>query len=141
MASEDLIDLPRRIALVHEWYSSRSLGGAEKVVQAIDALLLEIGCNAELAALVDDESHRTESWLFDRSIQTSFIQNLPWGANHVQSYLPLLPLAIEQLDLSDYPLIISSSHLVAKGVLSSPDQLHVSYVHTPARYAVLRRRG
>ena len=55
--------------------------------------------------------------------------------SHVQQYLPLLPLAIEQLDVGDYPLVISSSHLVAKGVLTSPEQLHVSYVHTPVRYA------
>jgi len=53
----------------------------------------------------------------------------------VQQYLPLLPLAIEQLDLSGHPLVLSSSHLVAKGVLTAPDQLHVSYVHTPVRYA------
>ncbi|MCP9786374.1 glycosyltransferase, partial [Cyanobium sp. N5-Cardenillas] len=59
----------------------------------------------------------------------------PWGVSHVQQYLPLLPLAIEQLDLSGHPLVISSNHLVAKGVITGPDQLHVSYVHTPARYA------
>lgn len=55
--------------------------------------------------------------------------------SHVQQYLPLLPLAIEQLDLSGHPLVLSSNHLVAKGVLTSPDQLHLSYVHTPVRYA------
>ncbi len=55
--------------------------------------------------------------------------------SHVQQYLPLLPLAIEQLDLSGFPLVISSNHLVAKGVITGPDQLHVSYVHTPVRYA------
>lgn len=55
--------------------------------------------------------------------------------SHVQHYLPLLPLAIEQLDLAGYPLVLSSNHLVAKGVLTDPDQLHISYVHTPVRYA------
>ena len=59
---------------------------------------------------------------------------MPWGRSHVQQYPPLLPLAIEQLDLG-HPLVLSSSHLVAKGVLTSPEQLHVSYVHTPVRYA------
>jgi glycosyltransferase involved in cell wall biosynthesis len=84
---------------------------------------------------VDGESRRAGSWLQGRHIRTSFIQRLPAGVSHVQQYLPLLPLAIEQLDLADYPLVVSSSHLVAKGVLTSPDQCHVSYVHTPVRYA------
>jgi glycosyltransferase involved in cell wall biosynthesis len=60
---------------------------------------------------------------------------LPFGKTHVQQYLPLLPIAIEQLNLEGFPLVVSSSHLVAKGVLTSPEQLHVSYVHTPVRYA------
>ncbi len=120
---------------MHEWFSPRSVGGAEQVVQAIDRLLLRKGCNPEFAALVDGESTRPGSWLYSRKIKTSLVQSLPWGVDHVQSYLPLLPFAIEQIDLSDYSLVISSSHLVAKGVLTSPDQLHVSYIHTPVRYA------
>ena len=84
---------------------------------------------------MDGESQRPGSWLEGRPVTTSFIQRLPWGVSHVQQYLPLLPLAIEQLDLSGHPLVLSSNHLVAKGVLTSPDQLHVSYVHTPVRYA------
>jgi glycosyltransferase involved in cell wall biosynthesis len=122
--------LPVRTALVHEWFSPRSVGGAELVVHQIDALL-----QPQLFALVDGESARPGSWLEGRSIRTSFIQNLPFGRSHVQQYLPLLPLAIEQLDLEGFPLVLSSSHLVAKGVLTSPEQLHVSYIHTPVRYA------
>ena len=121
---------PFPTALVHEWFSPRSVGGAELVVQQIDQLL-----QPQLFSLVDGESSRPNSWLAGRQIETSFIQKLPWGRSHVQQYLPLLPLAIEQLDLSGYPLVLSSSHLVAKGVLTSPEQLHVSYVHTPVRYA------
>ncbi len=127
--------LPSRIALVHEWFTPRSVGGSEQVVQEIDRLLATGRPPADLFALVDGESRRRGSWLEGRSIGTSFIQRLPWGVSHVQQYLPLLPLAIEQLDLSDYPLVLSSNHLVAKGVLTGPDQLHVSYVHTPVRYA------
>ena len=123
--------LPGPAALVHEWFTPRSVGGAELVVQQLDALLER----PQLAALVDGESARPDSWLAGRSIHTSFVQRLPWGVSHVQQYLPLLPLAIEQLDLAAYPLVISSSHLVAKGVLTSPDQCHLSYVHTPVRYA------
>ncbi len=135
MAGKAPEDLPKRIALVHEWFTPRAVGGAEQVVQSIDALLISLGCQPDLAALVDGESLRPGSWLEGRAIQTSPIQHLPWGVSHVQQYLPLLPLAIEQLDVGDYPLVISSSHLVAKGVLTSPEQLHVSYVHTPVRYA------
>ena len=119
------------VALVHEWFTPRAVGGSELVVQQLDHLLQQ----PQLHALVDGESGRAGSWLAGRPIRTSFIQHLPWGTSHVQQYLPLLPLAIEQLDLGDYPLVLSSSHLVAKGVLTSPDQCHISYVHTPVRYA------
>ena len=128
-------DLPQRLALVHDWFTTRSSGGAELVVEAIDRQLTALGRQPQLAALVDGESRRPGSWLAGRSVLTSPIQKLPWGTSHVQQYLPLLPLAIEQIDLSGADLVISSSHLVAKGVLTSPDQLHVSYVHTPVRYA------
>jgi glycosyltransferase involved in cell wall biosynthesis len=127
--------LPGPIALVHEWFTPRSVGGAEQVVRELDGLLAERGRPPRLHALVDGESRRRGSWLEGRPITTSFIQRLPWGPSHVQQYLPLLPLAIEQLDLGGYPLVLSSSHLVAKGVLTGPDQFHLSYVHTPVRYA------
>ena len=126
---------PQRIALVHEWFSPRSVGGAEKVVQEVDSLLRNLGSEPQLAALIDSESCRKGSWLQGRSVLTSPIQNLPWGRSHVQQYLPLLPFAIEQIDLGAAELVISSSHLVAKGVLTGPEQLHISYVHTPVRYA------
>lgn len=126
---------PQRIALVHEWFSPRSVGGAEDVVEAIDSLLQCCGCEPQLAALIDAESSRPGSWLHGRSVLTSPIQHLPWGRSHVQQYLALLPFAVEQIDLGAAELVISSSHLVAKGVLTSPEQLHISYVHTPVRYA------
>ena len=135
MGHFESLKLPSKIGLVHEWFTPGSVGGAENVVKAIDELLCSKGVKTELAALVDGESKRKESWLYGRSIQSSFIQKLPLGINHVQKYLPLLPFAIEQLEFADCPLVISSNHLVAKGVLLSPDQLHISYVHTPVRYA------
>ena len=75
--------------------------------------------------------------IFDkgRKINTSFIQLLPFGKTNVQNYLPFLPFAIEQFDLSEYDFVISSSHAFAKGVITSPDQIHISYIHTPIRYA------
>ena len=135
MSVNSPLDLPSDIALVHEWFNPRSSGGAENVVQAIDDLLTEKKSQPDLFSLVNEENLLKSSWLFNRQVRTSFIQQLPFGVAHVQKYLPLLPFAIEQLDLEGYPLIISSSHLVAKGILTSPDQLHISYVHTPVRYA------
>ncbi|MFM7086581.1 MAG: glycosyltransferase [Cyanobium sp.] len=130
-----MAELPDAIALVHEWFTPRSVGGSELVVRQIDALLHRVAAPPHLYALVDGESRCRGSWLEGRRIGTSFIQRLPAGSRHVQQYLPLLPLAIEQLDLAAHPLVLSSSHLVAKGVLTAPEQLHVSYVHTPVRYA------
>jgi len=135
LSANSSLDLPNNIALVHEWFTPRSAGGAENVVRVIDDLLNEISSQPDLFSLVNGENILKNSWLFKRKVKTSFIQKLPFGISHVQQYLPLLPFAIEQIDLEGYPLVISSSHLVAKGVLTSPDQLHISYVHTPVRYA------
>jgi len=74
-------------------------------------------------------------FLGGRKPKTTFIQKLPGARKHYRNYLPLMPLAIEQLDMSAYDVVISSSHAVAKGVLTGPDQLHISYVYTPIRYA------
>ncbi len=118
-----------KIALVHEWLTPEATGGSELVVREILSHV-----RADLFALVDFESSNPESYLYGRSIGTSFIQQLPRSRAGVQKYLPLLPLAIEQLDLGDYDLILSSSHAVAKGVLTRPQQLHICYCHTPMRY-------
>ncbi|MEB3338725.1 MAG: glycosyltransferase [Leptolyngbyaceae bacterium] len=117
-------------ALVHEWLTPKATGGSELVVEEI---LKHI--DAKLYALIDFESTNPKSYLFNRSIGTTFLQHLPFARNGVQKYLPLLPLAIEQLDLREYDIILSSSHAVAKGVLTAPQQLHICYCHTPMRYA------
>jgi len=91
--------------------------------------------SADIFSVVDFLSDADRLKITDRPIKTSFIQKLPRAAKSYRSYLPLMPLAIEQLDLSPYDVIISSSHAVAKGVLTGPDQLHVSYIHSPIRYA------
>jgi glycosyltransferase involved in cell wall biosynthesis len=119
-----------KYALVHEWLTPKATGGSELVVREI---LQHI--EADLYALIDFESVNPQSYLFGRSIGTTFLQNFPLAVNGVQKYLPLLPLAIEQLDLREYDVILSSSHAVAKGILSSPHQLHICYCHTPMRYA------
>jgi len=116
-------------ALVHEWLTPDATGGSELVVQEILNFV-----DADLFSLIDFESSNPDSYLFQRPIETSFLQYFPFSRSKIQSYLPLFPLAIEQFDLRDYKTIISSSHAVAKGVLSSPDQLHICYCHTPMRY-------
>ena len=117
-------------ALVHEWLTPKATGGSELVVQEI---LKHI--DTDLYALIDFESTNPQSYLFGRKIGTTFLQHLPFARNGVQKYLPLLPLAIEQLDLREYDVILSSSHAVAKGILTTPQQLHICYCHTPMRYA------
>jgi glycosyltransferase involved in cell wall biosynthesis len=118
-----------RIALVHEWFVDWA--GSEKVVEQILACFP----NADLFALVDFLPADRRAALQGKTVTTSFLQHAPLIRRAFEKYLPLMPLAIEQLDLSSYDLIISSSHAVAKGVITSPDQLHVSYVHSPMRYA------
>ncbi|MCY7277480.1 MAG: glycosyltransferase, partial [Phormidesmis sp. CAN_BIN44] len=117
-------------ALVHEWLTPKATGGSELVVQEI---LKHI--DADLYALIDFESVNPNSYLYQRSIGTTFLQHFPFVRSGVQKYLPFLPLAIEQLDLRNYDVILSSSHAVAKGVLTAPHQLHVCYCHAPMRYA------
>ncbi len=117
-------------AIIHEWLTPEATGGSELVVQEFLKFI-----DADLYALIDFESKNPKSYLYGRSIGTSFLQNFPLARKGIQKYLPLLPLAIEQFDLRDYQVIISSSHAVAKGILTSPEQLHLCYCHTPMRYA------
>ncbi|RMN12663.1 glycosyltransferase family 4 protein [Pseudomonas syringae group genomosp. 3] len=119
-----------RIAIVHDWLVSYS--GAERVL----ASLIKIWPEADLFSVIDFFNDQDRAQLHGKVARTTFIQKLPGAKKHYPRYLPLMPLAIEQLDLSGYDLIISSSsHAVAKGVLSGPDQLHISYIHSPIRYA------
>jgi glycosyltransferase involved in cell wall biosynthesis len=129
MKNTGLIDSSLRVAVVHDWLVAS--GGAEKVL----ARILECCPQSELFTVVDFLPPAERGFLTGRKIHTSFIQRLPLARRHYRHYLPLMPLAVESFDLSAYDLIISSSFSVAKGVLSGPDQPHVSYVHSPMRYA------
>lgn len=122
--------MPLKYALVHEWLTPKATGGSELVVREI---LNHI--DADLYALIDFESTNPESYLFKRQIGTTFLQYFPNARSGVQKYLPMLPLAIEQLDLRAYDVILSSSHIVAKGVLTGSWQLHICYCHSPMRFA------
>jgi glycosyltransferase involved in cell wall biosynthesis len=118
-----------KIAVVHEWFTAWA--GSENVVEQILACFPE----ADLFALVDFLPERDRLRIGGKRVNTSFIQHLPLARTRYRGYLPLMPLAVEQFDLSGYDLVISNSHAVAKGVLTGPNQLHVSYVHSPMRYA------
>src|SRR5262249_18582101 len=118
-----------RIAIVHDWLSE--FGGAERVLSEI----LRLYPTADLFVVVDHMSRTERGFLQGRPVHTTFVQRLPFSRRFYRSYLPPMPLAIEQIDLSAYELVISSSYAVAKGVITGPDQLHISYVHSPMRYA------
>lgn len=118
-----------RIAIIHEWFVNYA--GSERVVEQI----LNLFPHADLFAVVDFLDRNQRGFIQHKKVTTTFIQKLPFAKTKFRQYLPLMPIAIEQLDLSAYDLIISSAHAVAKGVLTSPHQLHISYVHSPIRYA------
>jgi glycosyltransferase involved in cell wall biosynthesis len=119
-----------KVAIVHYWWLSNR--GGEAVVAAIAELYPE----ADLFVHVGDESliRSTLGERFRGRIIKSFISRLPGANRHYQKYLPLMPLALEQLDLSEYDLVISSESGPAKGVVTRPDALHVCYCHSPMRY-------
>jgi glycosyltransferase involved in cell wall biosynthesis len=118
-----------KIAIIHDWLVTYA--GAEKVLEQ----LLKVYPDAELFSLVDFIDEDQREFILNKQVTTSLIQKLPFAKKKYRSYLPFMPLAIEQLDVSNYDIVISSSHAVAKGVITGPDQLHISYVHSPIRYA------
>ncbi len=124
-----------KIALVHDWLSKDYKGGAEKVLKEIGEALSKKDLNYDLYTLVNHLDKDNFKELNQQKIFTSIIQNLPFSKKYFHNYLPLFPFAIEQFNLDQYNLVISSSHCVAKGVITSPDQLHISYIHSPMRYA------
>lgn len=118
-----------KVAIIHDWLVVN--GGAEKVLEEILVLYPQ----AEIFTLVDFLPKQDRKWLGSRKVHTSFIHRLPFAKSKYRNYFPLFPIAIEQFDMSGFELIISSSYAVAKGVTTGPDQSHISYCHSPARYA------
>jgi len=117
-----------RVAVVHDWFNC--IAGSEKVVKEI----MHCFPDADVFSLVDHLStEERESLGIRKPIETSFINRLPFQ-KRFRNYLPLMPMAIEQFDLRPYDIVISSSHAFGKGVLTSAEQLHLTYVHTPIRY-------
>ncbi len=133
---EPVVPIPRprprkrelRVALVHDWLTG--MRGGEKVLEVIASLFP----HAPIYTLFHFPGSVSQA-LESHPIRTSFLQRVPGLRGRYRSYLPLFPVAIEELDLTGYDLVISSSHCVAKGVIPSPDALHLCYCHTPMRYA------
>lgn len=116
-----------KTAIIHEWLVTQA--GAESVLQSIYHLY-----PGTIHTLFHDPDALVGTQWEHVEVTTSMLQHLPFGRKKYRAYLPLFPMAIEQFDLRDYNLIISSSYAVAKGVLNSSDQLHICYCHTPMRY-------
>jgi glycosyltransferase involved in cell wall biosynthesis len=129
------------VALVHDWLPVYA--GAERVLEQMIQLLPE----AEVYSLIDFVAEDQRDFLNGKEVNTSFIQRLPFAESSYRYYLPLAPFAIEQFNLFDHDIVLSSSYAVAKGALTRSDQLHLSYVHSPIRYAwdlqfqYLKQRG
>lgn len=117
----------KKTALVHYWLTG--MRGGEKVVESICGLFPDI----DIYTLVYDSKKISES-IKKHKIFTSFIQKFPFSKKKYQNYLPFMPAAIEQFDLSDYDIVISSESGIAKGVLTKPETCHFCYCHTPMRY-------
>ncbi|HZK81729.1 MAG TPA: glycosyltransferase, partial [Humisphaera sp.] len=118
-----------RVAIVHDFLYCYA--GAEKVLEQIIVLFP----GADLFSLVDFLPSAGRGFILDKPVTASFIQKMPLARRRHRAYLPLMPFAVEQLDVSSYDLVISSSYLAAKGVMTGPDQLHICYCHTPPRFA------
>lgn len=117
-----------KTALVHDWLVG--IGGGEKALQAVATLY-----PGKIYTLVKQPRRLKTTFFENQEIETSFLQKIPFSPSLYRYLLPLFPLAIEQFDLSEYDLVLSSSHAVAKGVLTHPRQLHICYCYTPMRYA------
>jgi glycosyltransferase involved in cell wall biosynthesis len=119
-----------KVAIVHYWWLTQR--GGEAVVSALSRMYPE----ADLFVHVCDEALVRQALGpgFRGRISQSFIGRLPGAKTHYQKYLPLMPLACEQLDLSAYDLVLSSESGPAKGVITRPDAVHVCYCHSPMRY-------
>lgn len=116
-----------KVAIVHYWLVG--MRGGEKVVENI----CEVFPDADIFTHVVKPDNLSER-IAAQNIHTTFISKMPGARRHYQKYLPLMPMALEQLDLSDYDLIISSESGPAKGIVPGPNSVHICYCHSPMRY-------
>jgi glycosyltransferase involved in cell wall biosynthesis len=119
------------LAIVHDGLATAGGGGgAERVLSVLHRMFPEAPVYTTVY-----HPERMPKEMRDWDIRTSFIQKLPQGPEKYQRYFPLFPMAIEQLDLRDFDVVISCNHAVAKGVITSANAFHLSYCYSPLRYA------
>lgn len=124
---ENTVTIPRRVAFVHYWLIN--MRGGERVLETLGEMFPEADIYTHVVA-----PERLSAKLNRHSIRTTFIGRLPWAKRWYQRYLPLMPLALEQLDLSAYDLVICSEAGPAKGVILRPGAIQIVYCHSPMRY-------
>ena len=116
-----------KVAIIHYWLVT--MRGGERVLERICRLYPQ----ADIFTHVYDPTAMSPL-LRSKNVKTTFIQKLPYATKLYQKYLPLMPMALEEIDLSDYDLVISAEAGPAKGVIARPDATHVCYCHSPMRY-------
>ncbi len=119
----------KKVAIVHDWLCVD--GGAEVVLNR----LLLMFPKADIYTTVDILSDDKREFLRGHKIYTTVLQKYKFIAKRYSYFMHLMPYLIEQFDLSKYDMVISSSHFVAKGVITHPEQLHFAYIYSPVRYA------
>ena len=117
-----------RVALIHDYLNQ--YGGAERVLECFT----EIFPSAPIFTLIHNPK-KIGNAFSDKEIHTSFLQKIPLAKPYHRIFPPLMPMAVEKFDLSDYDLVLSDSASFAKGVITKPETLHICYCHTPTRYA------
>ncbi len=117
----------KRVALIHYWLVG--MRGGERVLERLIGLYPDADIFTHVYV-----PEAVSALIRSRPVKTTFINRLPAAARLYQSYLPLMPMALEALDLRGYDLVISSEAGPAKGVIAAPDALHLCYCHSPMRY-------
>lgn len=116
-----------KTAFVCDWLVG--IGGGEKALSALYEIY-----PSPIFTLLSDPKNLQGTFFENKQVRTSFIEKLPFAKKQYRNYLPFFPLAIEQFDMSEYDVVISTSHCVAKGVITGADQFHICYCYTPLRY-------
>ncbi len=125
----DATQSARKTALIYDRLDG--YGGGERVLEQMIGLYPHSDVFASIDILTDAD----RAFLQGKQPVTTFAQRWRFVRKRHRQFLLLLMFAMEQLDLSDYELVLSGSASIAKGVLTGPDQLHISYIHSPMRYA------
>lgn len=118
-----------RVAFVHDWLTIR--GGAERVLE----VMLSIFPDAPIFTTIYNRERFADSNIAGHPVYVTFLDKMPLAHQRHRAYVPFMPFFVEQFDLQDYDIVISSSFSVAHGIIPFPHQLHINYIHSPARYA------